>query len=346
MDIARPEVKRQKRIRRTIYIAIAVVVIPLVTYALSKLKPAAPSVDPATVWTDTVKRGPMLREVRGLGTLVPETIRLIPAATDGQVQQRYLLPGTPVKASTVILDLSNPQLQQEALDAEFQLKGAEANLEQTKAQLQNQLMDKRNFAASISSQYRTSEMVKQTKEELGKNGLAPQLDVKTAEVQAEELAKQNDLAVKEVEIFQNSIAAQLAVQEASVNEKKAMYELKKSQLDQLHIRPGIDGMLQELDVEIGQKVTMGTVLARVAQPTHLKAQLKVPETQAKDVTIGQKASVDTHNGIIAGHVTRIDPAVVNGTVTVDVGLEGELPQGARPDLSVEGTIEQIGRAHV
>lgn len=339
MDIARPEVKRQKRIRRTIYIAIAVVVIPLVTYALSKLKPAAPSVDPATVWTDTVKRGPMLREVRGLGTLVPETIRLIPAATDGQVQQRYLLPGTPVKANTVILDLSNPQLQQEALDAEFQLKGAEANLEQTKAQLQNQLMDKRNFAASISSQYRTSEMVKQTKEELGKNGLAPQLDVKTAEVQAEELAKQNDLAVKEVEIFQNSIAAQLAVQEASVNEKKAMYELKKSQLDQLHIRPGIDGMLQELDVEIGQKVTMGTVLARVAQPTHLKAQLKIAETQAKDVMIGQKASVDTHNGVIAGHVTRIDPAVVNGTVTVDVGLEGELPQGARPDLSVEGTIE-------
>ncbi|HXN71675.1 MAG TPA: HlyD family efflux transporter periplasmic adaptor subunit [Candidatus Acidoferrales bacterium] len=339
MDIARPEVKRQKRIRRTIYIAIAVVVIPLVTYALSKLKPAAPSVDSATVWTDTVKRGPMLREVRGLGTLVPETIRLIPAATDGQVQQRYLLPGTPVKANTVILDLSNPQLQQETLDAEFQMKGAEANLEQTKAQLQNQLMDKRNFAASISSQYRTAEMVKETKEQLGANGLAPELDVKTAQVQAEELAKQNDLAVKEVEIFQNSIAAQLAVQEASVNEKKAMYELKKSQLDELHIRPGIDGMLQELDVEIGQKVTMGTVLARVAQPTHLKAQLKIAETQAKDVTIGLKASVDTHNGVIAGHVTRIDPAVVNGTVTVDVGLEGELPQGARPDLSVEGTVE-------
>jgi len=339
VDIARPEVKRQKRIRRTIYIAIAVVVIPLVTYALSKLKPAAPSVDSATVWTDTVKRGPMLREVRGLGTLVPETIRLIPAATDGQVQQRYLLPGTPVKANTVILDLSNPQLQQETLDAEFQMKGAEANLEQTKAQLQNQLMDKRNFAASISSQYRTAEMVKETKEQLGANGLAPELDVKTAQVQAEELAKQNDLAVKEVEIFQNSIAAQLAVQEASVNEKKAMYELKKSQLDELHIRPGIDGMLQELDVEIGQKVTMGTVLARVAQPTHLKAQLKIAETQAKDVTIGLKASVDTHNGVIAGHVTRIDPAVVNGTVTVDVGLEGELPQGARPDLSVEGTVE-------
>ncbi|HXO05921.1 MAG TPA: HlyD family efflux transporter periplasmic adaptor subunit [Candidatus Sulfotelmatobacter sp.] len=339
MDIARPEVKRQKRIRRTIYIAIAVVVIPLVTYALSKLKPAAPSVDPATVWTDTVKRGPMLREVRGLGTLVPETIRLIPAATDGQVQQRYLLPGTPVKASTVILDLSNPQLQQEALDAEYQLKGAEANLEQTKAMLQNQLMDKRTQAASISSMYHTAILDKDTNEQLSKNGLVSDLIYKKSQVVADELAKQDELAQKEVETFSNSIASQVAVQEASVNEKRAMYELKKSQLDQLHVRPGIDGMLQELDVEIGQKVTMGTVLARVAQPTHLKAQLKIAETQAKDVTIGQKASVDTHNGVIPGHVTRIDPAVVNGTVTVDVGLEGELPQGARPDLSVEGTIE-------
>jgi multidrug efflux pump subunit AcrA (membrane-fusion protein) len=339
VDIVRPEVKRKKKMRRIMYIAAAVVLIPLVTYALSRLKPAAPSVDSGTIWTGTVKRGPMLREVRGLGTLVPETIRLIPAVTDGQVQQRYLLPGTPVKANTVILDLNNPQLSQEALDAEYQLKGAQAAYEQTKAQLQNQLMDKRTLAASVSSAYRTAEMVKQTKEELGANGLAPELDVKTAQVQAEELAKQNDLAQKEVDIFQNSIAAQLAVQEASVNEKRAMYELKKSQLEQLHVRPGIDGMLQELDVEVGQKVAMGTVLARVAQPSHLKAQLKVAETQAKDVVIGQKASVDTHNGIIAGHVIRIDPAVVNGTVTVDVGLDGELPTGARPDLSVEGTVE-------
>ncbi len=339
MDIVRPEIKRKKKIRRVAYIAAAVVLIPLVTYALSRLKPAAPSVDSGTVWTGTVKRGPMLREERGLGTLVPETIRLIPAVTDGQVQQRYLLPGTPVKANTVILDLSNPQLQQETLDAEYQLKGAQAAYEQTKAQLQNQLMDKRTLAASISSQYRTAEMVRQTKEQLGANGLAPDLDVKTAQVQAEELAKENDLAQKEVGIFQDSIAAQLAVQEATVNERRAMYELKKTQMDELHIRPGIDGMLQELDVEVGQKVTMGTVLARVAQPTHLKAQLKIAETQAKDILIGQKASVDTHNGLIAGHVTRIDPAVVNGTVTVDVGLDGPLPAGARPDLSVEGTVE-------
>jgi HlyD family secretion protein len=339
VDIVRPEIKHKKKMRRIGYIAAAVVLIPLVTYALSRLKPAAPSVDSGTVWTGTVKRGPMLRDVRGLGTLVPETIRLIPAVTDGQVQTRYLLPGTPVKANTVIFDLVNPQLQQETLDAEYQLKGAQAAYEQTKAQLQNQLMDKRTLAASVSSQYRTAEMVKQTKEELGANGLAPQLDVKTAQVQAEELAKENDLAQKEVQTFDNSIASQLAVQEATVNQKRAMYELKKSQMDQLHIRPGIDGMLQELDVEVGQKVTMGTVLARVAQPTHLKAQLKIAETQAKDILIGQKATVDTHNGIIPGHVTRIDPAVVNGTVTVDVGLDGPLPTGARPDLSVEGTVE-------
>ncbi|MFZ0579584.1 MAG: HlyD family efflux transporter periplasmic adaptor subunit [Candidatus Acidiferrales bacterium] len=339
MDIVRPEVKRKKKMRRIMYIAAAVVLIPLVTYALSRLKPAAPSVDSGTIWTGTVKRGPMLREVRGLGTLVPETIRLIPAATDGQVQRRYLLPGTPVKANTVIFDLVNPQLQQEELDAEYQLKGAQAAYEQTQAFLENQLMDKRTLAASVSSQYRTAEMVKQTKEQLGANGLAPELDVKTAQVQAEELAKENDLAQKEVETFQASIAAQLAVQEATVNEKRAMYELKKTQMDELHIRPGIDGMLQELDVEVGQKVTMGTVLARVAQPSHLKAQLKIAETQAKDVVIGQQASVDTHNGIIQGHVTRIDPAVVNGTVTVDVGLDGPLPPGARPDLSVEGTVE-------
>lgn len=339
MDIVRPEIKHKKKMRRIAYIVAAVVLIPLMTYALSRLKPAAPTVDGGTVWTGTVKRGPMLRDVRGLGTLVPETIRLIPAVTDGQVQTRYLLPGTPVKANTVIFDLVNPQLQQETLDAEYQLKGAQAAYEQTKAQLQNQLMDKRTQAANISSQYRTQEMVRQTKEQLGANGLAPMLDVKTAQVQAEELAKENDLAQKEVETFNNSIASQLAVQEATVNQKRAMWELKKSQMDQLHIRPGIDGMLQELDVEVGQKVTMGTVLARVAQPTHLKAQLKIAETQAKDILIGQKATVDTHNGIIPGHVTRIDPAVVNGTVTVDVGLDGPLPTGARPDLSVEGTVE-------
>ncbi|MFY9691248.1 MAG: efflux RND transporter periplasmic adaptor subunit [Candidatus Acidiferrales bacterium] len=339
MDIARPEVKRQKRIRRYMYIGAALLLIVIVTAALARLKPAAPSVDKSTIWTDTVKRGPMLREVRGLGTLVPETVWVIPAATDGRVEKRYLLPGTPVKANTVILDLTNPQLQQEALDAQYQLKGAQASYEQTKADLQNQLMDKRTQAASVSSQYRTAEMTKDADERLGKLGLKAELDVRTAEVQAEELAKENDLAQQEVQTFANSIGAQLAVQQANIDQKHALYELKKSQVAQLQVRAGVDGILQELDVDVGQQVTSGTALAKVSQPTQLKASLQIAETQAKDIQIGQKASIDTHNGIIPGHVMRIDPSVANGTRTVDVKLDGALPKGAVPDLSVEGTIE-------
>jgi HlyD family secretion protein len=281
----------------------------------------------------------MLREVRGLGTLVPETIRLIPAITDGTVETRYLLPGTLVKANTVILDMRNPELQQTALDAEYQLRGAEASLNNMKAQLENQLMDKRAQAAAIRSAFHTAALQKANNEKLYSLGLVADVVVKTSEVQAEELEKQNEIAEKQVQTFSDSIATQIAVQQANVDEKRAMYDLKKSQVDQLKVRPGIDGVLQDLTVEVGQKVTQGTVLARVAQPTHLKAALKIAETQAKDIQIGQKASVDTHNGIIAGHVMRIDPAVVNGTVTVDVALDGELPTGARPDLSVEGTVE-------
>jgi HlyD family secretion protein len=339
LDIARPEAKRQKRIRRYIYVAATLLVVVLITAALSRLKPAAPTVDRSTIWTDTVKRGPMLHEVRGLGTLVPETVWVIPAATDGRVEKRYLLPGTLAKANTVILDLSNPQLEQEALDAQYQLKGAQASLEQTKAQLQNQLMDKRTQAAAVSSQYRTAEMQKEAYENLGKLGLKADLDVRTSEVQAEELAKQNDLAQQEVETFANSINAQLAVQQANIDQKHALYELKRSQVEQLHVRAGVDGILQELDVDVGQRVAQGTPLAKVSQPTELKASLQIAETQAKDVQIGQKASIDTHNGIIPGHVMRIDPSVLNGTRTVDVKIDGPLPRGAVPDLSVEGTVE-------
>jgi HlyD family secretion protein len=327
------------RMRRLVYAGAGLLLAVVITAALARLKPAAPSVDRTAVWTDTVKRGPMLLQVRGLGTLVPETTWTVPAATEGRVAKRYMLPGTPVKAGTVILDLTNPQLEQETLDAEYQLKGTEASLEQTKAQLQNQLMDKRTQAASVSSQYRTAEMQKDAKEQLLKNGLAATLDVKTAEVQAEELEKQNDLAQKEVETFANSIDAQLAVQQATVDQKRALYQLKKSQLDELHVRPGIDGVLQELDVDVGQQVAQGTMLLKVAQPSQLKAALQIAETQAKDLQIGQAASIDTHNGVIQGHVIRIDPAVLNGTRTVDVKLDGALPPGAVPQLSVEGTIE-------
>lgn len=339
MDLAIPQAKRRKKIRVFTYTGLGVFLAVLVTAALARLKPAAPTVDRSTIWTDTVKRGPMLREVRGLGTLVPETVWVIPAATDGRVEKRYLLPGTQVKANTVILDLTNPQLQQETLDAQYQLKGAEASYEQTKAQLENDLMDKRTQAASISSQFRTAEMQKESFEQLGKLGIKSELDVRTAQVQAEELAKQNDLVQKEVQTFADSIPAQLAVQQANVDQKHALYELKKSQVDQLHVRAGVDGILQELDVDVGQRITAGTALAKVSQPTQLKAALQIAETQAKDLQIGQKATVDTHNGIIPGHVIRIDPSVANGTRTVDVKLDGTLPPGAVPDLSVEGTIE-------
>ena len=339
MDIARPDVKRKKRIRQGIYVLVALILIPLVTYALHTLKPAAPTVDKGVVWTDTVKRGSMLREVRGLGTLVPVTIRLLPAATDGQVVERYLLPGTLVKANTAILQLQNPELQQAALDADFQLKGAEAELNNLKAQLQNQLMDQKAKAAGVRSEYHQAQIQADTNDELFKLGLISDVVMKTSKVKAEELAKQNDIAEKQVDTFAGSIEPQIAVQQSKVDGLRALADLKKSQVAELRVTPGIDGVLQELDVEVGQKVTMGTVLARVAQPTHLKAQLKIAETQAKDVQIGQKASIDTHNGMISGHVTRIDPAVVNGTVTVDCSLEGTLPEGARPDLSVEGTVE-------
>jgi HlyD family secretion protein len=339
MDIARPELKKRKRNRQLVYAGVGLIVVMVITAALTRLKPAAPTVERSTIWTDTVKRGSMLREVRGLGTLVPETVWVIPAATEGRVQKRYLLPGTPVKAVTVILDLRDPQLQQEALDAQYQLKGAEAAYEQTKAQLQNQLMDKRTHAAAISSQYRTAEIEKDSFERLGKLGLKAELDVKTSEVQAEELTKQNDLAQQEVETFANSITAQLAVEQANIDQKRALYELKTSQVAQLHVRAGVDGILQELDVDVGQQVAQGTPLAKVSQPTELKAALQIAETQAKDIQLGQTASVDTHNGVIPGHVTRIDPSVVNGTRTVDVKLDGPLPPGAVPDLSVEGTVE-------
>jgi HlyD family secretion protein len=338
VDIARPEVRRKKKIRRIIYGSGAILVAGVITLGLSKLKPAAPSVDKSTVWPGTVERGPMVIDVRGLGTLVPDTIHVVSAPVDGVVTQRYFLPGTPVKADTVLMDLANPQLQQEAMDAQYQVKGAQAAYEQTKALLENQLMDKRTAAAGIRSQYQTAELVKQTKEQLFSNGLAPELDVKTAEVQAAELKKQNELAQKEVETFENSMESQLAVQEATIEQKKALYNLYASQLNELHVRPGVDGMFQELDVDVGTRVTQGTKLGVVTQPSELKAQLKIAETQAKDLLIGQKAEIDTHNGIIPGHVTRIDPHVDNGTRTVDVKLDGPLPEGAVPDLSVEGTI--------
>lgn len=338
MDIVRPEVKRKKRIRRIIYIAIILILLPLVTYGLSRLKPAPPTVDGSVIWTDTVKRGDMLRQVQGLGTLVPETTRIIPAITEGRVEQRLMLAGTKVKADTVILVLSNPQLEQQYLGAKYQLISAEAQYNNLKATLENQLMALRSTAAGIRSAYHVAQMQSDADENMYKQNVGPKINYDKSLVAATELKAQNDLAQKQVDTFAASMQEQMAVQQATIDQDKAQEQLYAHQVDQLKVRPGIDGVLQELPVEVGQEVTPGTELAKVAQPSQLKAQLQIAETQARDIQLNQTASVDTHNGVIPGHVIRIDPAVVNGTRTVDVHLDGPLPEGAVPNLSVEGTV--------
>lgn len=338
MDIVRPEVKRKKRIRRIIYIAIILILLPLVTYGLSRLKPAPPAVEGSVIWTDTVKRGEMLRQVQGLGTLVPETTRIIPAITEGRVEQRLMLAGTKVKADTVILVLSNPQLEQQYMGAKYQLISAEAQYNNLKATLENQLMALRSTAAGIRSQYHVAQMQSDADENMYKQNVGPKINYDKSLVAATELKAQNDLAQKQVDTFAASMQEQMAVQQATIDQDKAQEQLYAHQVDQLKVRPGIDGVLQELPVEVGQEVTPGTELAKVAQPSQLKAQLQIAETQARDIQLNQTASVDTHNGVIPGHVIRIDPAVVNGTRTVDVHLDGPLPEGAVPNLSVEGTV--------
>jgi HlyD family secretion protein len=338
MDIPRESAKRQRRIRRIIYSVVGLIAIGSVTYGLSRLKPAAPSVDKATVWIDTVKRGPMLLEVRGLGTLVPEEIVWIPATSDGRVLSR-ILPGVHLKADSVILELKNPELEQAALDAEWQLKAAQAEYNSLKAQLDSKLLDEKAAAATVQAEYRQAVLNAEKDEALAKAGLGADLNSKLSRAKADELTTRNEIEQDRLSVSAASAKAQLEAQKAKVEQLRALYELKQAQLGRLKVRAGIEGVLQEVPVEVGQQVTTGTILAKVAQPNKLKAELKIPETQAKDVQIGQLASIDTRNGMVSGHVMRIDPAVLNGTVTVDAKLEGPLPQGARPDLSVEGTIE-------
>ena len=338
MDIPRESAKRQRRIRRIIYSVVGLLAIVSVTYGLSRLKPAAPSVDKATVWIDTVKRGPMLLEVRGLGTLVPEEIVWIPATSDGRVVSR-ILPGVHLKPDSIILELKNPELEQAALDAEWQLKAAQADYNSLKAQLDSKLLDEKAAAATVQADYSQAVLNAEKDEALAKAGLGAELNSKLSRAKADELTTRNKIEQDRLAVSAASVKAQLDASKAKIEQLRALYQLKQAQLERLKVRAGIEGVLQEVPVEVGQQVTTGTILAKVAQPTKLKAELKIPETQAKDVQIGQPASVDTRNGVIAGHVMRIDPAVINGTVTVDVKLEGALPQGARPDLSVEGTIE-------
>ncbi len=322
-----------------IYAAIVVVLVAGVTYGVSRLRPAAPAVDKATVWTDEVKRGPMLREVHGLGTLVPEDIRWIPAQTDSRVDRILIHPGAFVQPSSVILELSDPVLQREALDAEYQLKAAEADLDSLKVTINSDILNQKSITANVRSDYEQAKIQHEVDEKLRAEGLSATVTEKLSKVKVEQLALRLKLEEDRTKNSEESAGARIQAQQSKVDQQRALYNLKHSELDSLHVRAGIQGVLQVVPVEVGQHVTPGTNLARVADPKRLKAEIKIAETQAKDVAIGQKAAVDTRNGVVKGHVSRIDPSVQNGTVTVDVEISDPLPQGARPDLSVDGTIE-------
>ena len=340
MDVSRGDSVIKKKRRNRILIGVGVFLfVVLTTWALSRMQPAAPTVDGATVWPDTVRRGEMLRQVRGLGTLVPEDIRWIPAQTQGQVERILLRPGPTVSPDTVILELSNPQLEQEAKDAELQLKVADADLENLRVQLGSQLLQTRSDVARAQADFTQTKLQADADQEMLKNELISALVARLSANRAQEAATRYQLEQERLKNFAESTRAQLAARQAQVEQRRAFYDLKRSQLDMLKVRAGMSGVLQAVPVEVGQQVAPGTNLVRVSNPNRLKAEVRIAETQARDIQIGQKAEVDTRNGIIQGRVMRIDPAAVNGTVLVDISLEGALPQGARPDLSVDGTIE-------
>jgi HlyD family secretion protein len=339
MDIARPSNAKKKRIRQAIYVVVGLLVVGGVSVGLSRLKPAAPTVERAVVWPDTVKRGNIMREVRGLGTLTPEDIRWIPATTQGRVEKIILRPGTQVKANDVILELTNPQLEQQLQDGELKLAAAVAGLENLKVQLNNDLLTTRAAAATVEANYNKAKMQAQMNEALSKDKLVSDLVLKQSQTDADSLAVSTQIAKEQLASKAESMRAQTAVQQSLVDQARAVLQLTRQQRDELKVRAGLEGTLQLVPVEVGQQVAPGTNLARVANPSRLKAEIKIAETQAKDIAYGQNATVDTRNGIVKGHVIRIDPSVVNGTVTVDVGIDDPLPLGARPDLSVDGTIE-------
>jgi multidrug efflux pump subunit AcrA (membrane-fusion protein) len=341
MDIVRPEFKQQKRRRQIFWGMAGLVCLGGVTVGVSRLKPAAPEVERSTIWTDAVKRGPMLRQVRGLGSLIPsqEFTRQIPAETEATVVRILKLPGSQVKADTVLLEMSNSQVEQAAVDVRLQLKAAEAEYQSLRVTLQSNLMNQKAGAATVNSDYTQAKLQADTDKALYDLGVISGMAYKNSKSRSDELTIRNNIEGERLDINQKAIESQLAQQQAKVDQMRVLAELKQKQLDALKVRSGIEGVLVDLPLQVGQHVTPGTMLAKVIQPDHLIAELKVAETQARDVQIGQPAVVDTHNGTVDGEVMRVDPAVQNGTVTVDVKLTGELPKGARPDLSVDGTID-------
>ena len=339
MDIPRKSHALKRRILRSIYAVIILAALAGITFFVMNLKPAAPPVERASVWIMTVKRGPMVLQVRGPGFLIPEEIRWVPATTSGRVERRLVLPGEEVRPDTILLELSNPQLEQEVLNALWDWKAAETNLVDLKVRLEDQALNKEADAVDLNSRYNIKKLEAEVQESLLKLGLVSDLQVKQAKVEAEQLASRIEFEKRRLEKSNESITAQIAVQKTRVDQLKAVYDLKRSQLDQLKVRAGVSGVLQLMQAEVGEQVSAGAKLARVANPKKLKAEIKIMETQAKDVQVGQVAFIDTRNGVIPGHVIRKDPAAVQGNILVDVALEGNLPAGAVPDLGVDGTIE-------
>jgi len=341
MDIARPEFKTQKRRRQLTLAAVVGVAVVAVTVGISRLKPAAPTVERGTVWTDTVKRGPMVRQVRGIGSLVPtqESVRQIPAETEATVVRIRVLPGSQVEADTILLEMINSQTEQAAVDAQLQLKAAQAEYQSLRVKLESDLMNQKAGAATVNADHNQAERQAETDKSLYELGVISGLAYKSSKGKADELTTRDNLETQRLTANQKAIESQMAQQQAKVEQMRVLAQLKQKQLDALKVRAGIKGVLVDLPLQVGQHVSPGAMLAKVVEPNHLMATIKIAETQARDVQIGQPASVDTHNGIVAGTVMRVDPAVQNGTVTVDLKLAGELPKGARPDLSVDGTID-------
>lgn len=337
MDIPRdPGPTRRKRM---IQIAAAVGVVGSISIAVARLEPAAPSVDRATVWTDSVKRGTMVRQVRGPGTLVPEQIRYIAAVTAGRVERVLALPGVEVDESTVLLELSNPELDRQTLEAQRQLTGSEADYANLSASLENQRLSQEAAVASTRSAYREAERQAKLHEEMAERGLIATMDLSRARDAAEEQRVRLEIEQKRLDFMTQSMQAQLTAQGSQIDRLRGIVEFHRQQIESLMVRAGTVGVLRELPLQEGQWVIPGSNLAVVVQPGRLKAELRIPETQARDLTIGQESKIDTRNGVVAGRVVRIDPAVQGGTVRVDVALTETLPRGARPDLSVDGTIE-------
>ena len=339
MDIARPDSLKRKRARQIKYGAGAVVVVAIMGVGVSRLKPAAPGVDRATLWIDTVQRGSMIRQVRGTGTLVPEDLRWIPATTSGRVERIIVKPGTEVAPGTIILELTNPALEQELNDAQLKVKSAEASLANLRVQLETEHLQQEASTAAMEAEYTKAALQAEVNQQLADKQLVSALTLKQSRLDERQLSSRFEMAKKQLAKSEESMTSRLAVQQSEVAQIQALRALKKRQFDELFVRAGLAGVLQLVPVEVGQQVAPGTNLARVANPSKLKAELKIAETQAKDIQIGQAVSIDTRNGLVDGKVARIDPSVQNGTVTVDVTLEGALPKGARPDLTVDGTIE-------